>query len=306
MLDRIQETQEETRTIAEVSRIKADILDSGYNVSEGVILCDLLLKLKQMAVYMKVLEVSKIGVTVSGLRHHASKDVRHAARSLLKQMAVSMKVLEASKIGVTVSGLRHHSSKDVRHAARSLILCPQEEPVVPRKIGPPIIEKPTTVPTSKQGGGKPPVAVPRKTNNITTDQRPKRAVDLIKRQLNRRRLGTVVLEKEVKINKPSTVVEKDHKNTTVETRKMQNPTKSVVGPSKTSLDKELRVEDRKLEAAKRKMRESYEELENRKRQRRVQVIEVHDMIRLGLAPKYEGGNRRFGNKNMSRCVGLVR
>ncbi|XP_076922741.1 uncharacterized protein LOC143584611 [Bidens hawaiensis] len=291
VLDCIQETQEETRTIAEVSRIKADILDSGFNVSEGVILRDLLSKLKQMAVSMKVLEaISKIGVTVSGLCHHSSKDVRHTARSLVRAWRLIVDDWMAA----------NDNNNNIMPAA-----CPQE-PVVPRKIGPPIIEKPTTVPTDKQERGKPPVAVPRKTNDITTDQKPKRAVDLIKRQINRRRLGTVVLEKEVKINKPLTVVEKDHRSTTVETRKMQNPTKSVVGPLKSNLDKELSVEDRKLEAAKRKMHECYEELENSKRQRRVRVIEMHDMMRLGLAPKYEGSNRRFGNKNMSRGVGLVR
>ncbi|XP_076908835.1 putative mediator of RNA polymerase II transcription subunit 26c [Bidens hawaiensis] len=260
VLDRIQETQEETRTIAEVSRIKADILDSAYNVSEGVILRDLLLKLKQMAVSMKVLEASKIGVTVSGLRHHSSKDVRHAARSLVRAWRLIV-----------------DDWMDANDNNNNIMpVCPQEVPVVPTKISQPIIEKAT------------------------------RVVDLIRRQLNRRRLGTAVVEKEVKINKPSTVVEKDHKSTTVETRKMQNPTKSAVGQLKTNLEKELSVEDRKLEAAKRKMHECYEELENRKRQRRVQVIEVHDMMRLCLAPKYGGGNRRFGNKNMSRCVGLVR
>ncbi|XP_076923514.1 putative mediator of RNA polymerase II transcription subunit 26a [Bidens hawaiensis] len=293
IVDRIQETQEETRTIAEVSRIKADILDNnvcGYHVSEGV-LCGLLLKLKQMAVSMKVLEVSKIGVTVSGLRHHASKDVRDTARNLVRAWRLIVDEWMAAN---------DNNSNNI------MPVCPQEQ-VVPRKIDPPIIEIPT-VPTSKQGGGKPPVVVPRKTNNITTDQNPKRAVhkvDLIKRQVNEKRLGMVVLEKEAKINKPLiTVMEHGHKINTIEARKMQNPTKSV-GPLKTNLDKELSVEDRKLEAAKRKMREGYEEFENRKRQRRVQVIEVHDMMRLGLAPKYEGKNRRFG-RNMSRCVGLVR
>ncbi|KAM0048334.1 putative transcription regulator IWS1 family [Helianthus debilis subsp. tardiflorus] len=83
VLDSIRETEEETRMIGEVSRIKAILNSSGY-ISEQV-LCDLLSKLKQMVVSIKVLEVSMIGVSVTGLMiNHASKDVRRTARMLVR------------------------------------------------------------------------------------------------------------------------------------------------------------------------------------------------------------------------------
>ncbi|MFS8027069.1 putative transcription regulator IWS1 family [Helianthus anomalus] len=82
LLDRIRETEEETRMIVEVSRIKAILNCNGYKSEQ--VLCDLLSKLKQMVVSMKVLEVSMIGVSVTGLMNHASKDVRRTARMLVR------------------------------------------------------------------------------------------------------------------------------------------------------------------------------------------------------------------------------
>ncbi|KAK1419917.1 hypothetical protein QVD17_29354 [Tagetes erecta] len=82
MLDDVHEPEDETKTIAEVLRIKAILDDSGYK-SEGVLLCELLKKLKQKVVSMKVLEATMIGKSVSRFGHHASKDVRHAARTLV-------------------------------------------------------------------------------------------------------------------------------------------------------------------------------------------------------------------------------
>ncbi|KAL8265098.1 hypothetical protein R6Q59_023228 [Mikania micrantha] len=61
--------------------------------------------------------------------------------------------------------------------------------------------------------------------------------------------------------------------------------------------------EERLEAAKRKLREGYKAAENAKKQRRLQVIDVHDILRLGLAPKYE--DSRFRN-HIRPCVGLVR
>ncbi|KAK1423605.1 hypothetical protein QVD17_18910 [Tagetes erecta] len=84
ILDGIHETEDETRMIAEVSRIKAILDDNVNKYSETVLMCDLLKKLKQMVVSMKVLEVTMIGESVSRLGKQAlSKDVRRSARTLI-------------------------------------------------------------------------------------------------------------------------------------------------------------------------------------------------------------------------------
>ncbi|MFS8001423.1 hypothetical protein Hanom_Chr13g01190221 [Helianthus anomalus] len=70
--------------------------------------------------------------------------------------------------------------------------------------------------------------------------------------------------------------------------KLHKPTKSV--GSLMSFDKKI-IEE-KVEATKRKMQERYKEAEKTKRQRRIQVLEVHDVLRLGLAPKHQ--DSRFG------------
>ncbi|KAL9273291.1 putative mediator of RNA polymerase II transcription subunit 26b [Drosera capensis] len=51
----------------------------------------------------------------------------------------------------------------------------------------------------------------------------------------------------------------------------------------------------KLEASKRKLHESYQQAENAKKQRTIQVMEVHDLPKQGLGPKNFHG--RFGNHN---------
>ncbi|KAI3703925.1 hypothetical protein L1987_74121 [Smallanthus sonchifolius] len=62
--------------------------------------------------------------------------------------------------------------------------------------------------------------------------------------------------------------------------RLQNPRKSIV------LDNKKSVEE-KLEATKRKLEEGYKEAHNAKRLRRTQVIEVGDVLRLGLVPKQQ-------------------
>ncbi|KAJ0439257.1 putative transcription regulator IWS1 family [Helianthus annuus] len=244
VLDSIRETEEETRMISEVSRIKA-ILNSSEYKSEQV-LCELLSKLKQMVVSMKVLQVSMIGVSVTGLMNHASKDVRRTARMLVRSWR--------RMVGEWV--VCNDNMPDVQ----------DEECYESNKKYPPI-EKPVG-PTGFNGANKKP-------------KEPKLQ--------HKKPLTMVVLEKQ------STAVDRRKPSAT---SKLQMPTKSVV--SLMSSDK--RSVEAKLEATKRKIQECYKEAEKTKRQKRIQVIEVHDVLRLGLAPKHQ--DSRFG-KHISHRISSV-
>ncbi|MFS8001422.1 putative transcription regulator IWS1 family [Helianthus anomalus] len=244
LLDRIHETEEETRMIGEVSRIKTILNDSGYK-SERV-LCDLLSKLKHMVVSMKVLEVSMIGVSVTSLMNHASKDVRRTARMLVRSWR--------RMVGEWVV------SNDNMPAVQD------EECGESNKKYPPI-ETPAG-----------PIGFK------VTNKQPKEP-----KLQHKKPLTMVFLEKQ------STTVDHQKPFAAVETMKLHKPTKSV--GSLMSFDKKS-IEE-KVEATKRKMQERYKEAEKTKRQRRIQVIEVHDVLRLGLAPKHH--DNRFG-KHISHRI----
>ncbi|KAJ0837204.1 putative transcription regulator IWS1 family [Helianthus annuus] len=247
VLDSIRETEEETRMIGEVLRIKA-ILNSSGDKSEQV-LCELLSKLKQMVVSMKVLQVSMIGVSVTGLMNHASKDVRRTARMLVRswRRMVGEWVVANDNMPAVQDEECYESNKKYPH-----------------------IEKPVG-PTGFNGANKKP-------------KEPKLQ--------HKKPLTMVVLDKQ------STAVDRRKPSAAVETMKFQMPTKSVV--SLMSSDK--RSVEEKLEATKRKMQERYKDAEKTKRQRRIQVIEVHDVLRMGLAPKHQ--DSRFG-KHISHRISSV-
>ncbi|KAF5761389.1 putative transcription regulator IWS1 family [Helianthus annuus] len=246
VLDSIRETEEETRMIGEVLRIKAILNSSGYKSEQ--VLCELS-KLKQMVVSMKVLQVSMIGVSVTGLMNHASKDVRRTARMLVRSWR--------RMVGEWVVANDHMPAV-------------QDEECYESNKKYPLIEKPVG-PTVFNGANKKP-------------KEPKLQ--------HKKPLTMVVLEKQ------STAVDRRKPSATVETMKLQMPTKSVV--SLMSSDK--RSVEAKLEATKRKIQERYKEAEKTKRQRRIQMIEVHDVLRLGLAPKHQ--DSRFG-KHISHRISSV-
>ncbi|KAI3703928.1 hypothetical protein L1987_74124 [Smallanthus sonchifolius] len=176
-------------------------------------------------------------------------------------MAVSMKVLETTMIGKSVSSLQSHASKDIRNTARMLIrgrrLTVGGES---NKINPPI----------DQQCLRPPL-VPRKFNVVS--ENPKKRLTTPCASLETKKLQNP---------KKSEKVEEKRSNpcASLETKRLQNPRKSIV------LDNKKSVEE-KLEAAKRKLEEGYKEAHNAKRLRRTQVIEVGDVLRLGLVPKQQ-------------------
>ncbi|KAJ0592188.1 putative transcription regulator IWS1 family [Helianthus annuus] len=216
--------------------MKGILNNSGYK-TEGV-LCDLLLKLKQMVSSMKVLEASMIVTSVSSLMKNESKDVRRTARMLVR----SWRRMVDEWVVVNASVVQEKESN--------------------KKYQPPVVLTMFNV----------------------TKRNPKEL------QQNKQ-LKMVVLEKH------SMAVDHRKPSSSVETMK---PTKSVVPVM--NLDKKS-VEE-KLEATKRKIHEHYKEAEKTKRQRRIQVIEVHDMLRLGLATKHQ--HRRLGKHISHHVVGSVR
>lgn len=77
------ENEEETIFVAEVLKIK-EILNKSGDKSESVI-CDLLRRLRNMGVSVKILEATEIGKTVRVYQKHPSRIVCEIAKTLLKE-----------------------------------------------------------------------------------------------------------------------------------------------------------------------------------------------------------------------------
>jgi hypothetical protein len=286
ILDQVQETEDETKMIAEVSRIKAILDNSGYE-SESV-LDGLLKKLKQKVVSMKVLEATMIGNSVSSLQKHVSEGIRQTARMLIRSwrcMVDEWMIANDNTQEEECGGSHKNPPTEVPTMKH------QRPPVVPATKA----NKNAETPRNRKGNGQSKETVTK--HDVMTKRK------LIEPKLQHKKpLTMVVLEKECfprevkKLQNPTKLImERGHMpSASVETKKLQNPAKLI--------DKKSVGE--KLEATKRKLREGYMEAENTKRARRTQVIEVHDVLRLGLAPKHKDSSR-FSNQ-IRPCVGLVR
>ncbi|KAI3667102.1 hypothetical protein L6452_42148 [Arctium lappa] len=306
------EMEQESKTFDEVMRIK-EIIDNSPDESLTA-LCNSLTKLQLMAISVETLKATEIGKSVNALRKHASNDVRQIARSLIEvwkdmvdewvnattKIAVSEATPESMNPSVLdeEDGLPSPPLDDLSFLnphSMSLELSEffdgMDDYGNPRKSG--------EFNKNRDNGGKPPVGK----QNVSKwkQQKPLNEQTMIPKE------GTdPFLTKQptfIKPRKPPIANSSPGRRMKPNMeRKLQNPEKPnlpkrpIAPHIKPRSSDEETVQD-KLEVTKRKLQERYQQAENAKRQRTIQVMELHDLPKQHMRPG-NNHNRHWAN---NRC-----
>ncbi|KAL9232627.1 hypothetical protein vseg_007716 [Gypsophila vaccaria] len=306
--------EEEKELVNEVLRIK-DILYNSKDESDSV-LFESLRRLQLMHLTVNILKDTEIGKAVNNIRRHSSKDIRNLSRSLIDGWKVIVDEWVKSTQELAEGGTPDSINPSTVDEEEGLPSPPMDDGVFfstqvmdfnqffdgmdddgnprnsgefnsNRQSGPrkPSVVKPNvaqrrdippkeTTPISKDNSAQrikmqPPVQKPNKPSNTQSGPG---------RPSNR--------NEDTKLSKDSQLRPKLEKPV-VQRRPAPQP-------EKQRQSNEDSVQD-KLAAAKRKLQERYQQAENAKKQRTIQVMEIQDLPKQGYVNKNPQG--RFGNHN---------
>nr|GEV99445.1 probable mediator of RNA polymerase II transcription subunit 26b [Tanacetum cinerariifolium] len=287
------EIELESQTFAEVMRIK-EIVDNRPHESVSV-LCNSLRKLQLMTISVETLKGTEIGKSVNVLRKHGSKDVRHIARGLIEMWK--------DMVDEWVNTTQKMAGSEATPESMNPSVLDEEEGLP----SPPLDDLAFLNPHSmslelseKFFDGMDDYGNPRKSAELNKDRH-----NGDKQPAEKQNISKWKQQKQTTV-KPSKPLVADRTPTRVINqnmdRKLQSPEKPVVPKRQVapqqrkpiSSDGET-VQD-KLEATKRKLQERYQQAENAKRQRTIQVMELHDLpSQQSIAPKNQ--QMRPGNNH---------
>ncbi|XP_023527320.1 probable mediator of RNA polymerase II transcription subunit 26b isoform X1 [Cucurbita pepo subsp. pepo] len=306
------EIEQESQIVGEVLRIK-EILNNFEEASDSV-LFDSLRRLELMALSVDTLQATEIGKAVNGLRKHGSKRIRHLARVLILEWKQMVDVWVKATAAVQAAEVTPDSKN--KSAAATEEEDDYEEEGLP---SPPLDEaaffttQPTSMELSQFFDGMDDDGNPRNSgevvknrdnvrktsngdpNSMRCKQQTVREVD-VPAKVNKSQMKEQVVKPNSGLLRPQKL-STEQKNTQ---RKMDKPTipkRSQQDNFKSSDEVAVQV---KLEATKRKLQESYQQAENAKKQRTIQVMELHDLPKQGLGHrnphiKSGGYQRHWGN-----------
>lgn len=317
------EIEEESQIVGEVLRIK-EILDNYEDESDSV-LFESLRRLQLMVLSVDSLKATEIGKSVNALRKHSSKEIRHLARTLIElwKDMVDEWVNATAAIGGT-EGTPESVNPSVVDDEEGLPSPPLDEGVFfanttmelsqffdgmdddgnPRNSG--------EFNKNRENGRKP----PREDRNIPKQKPRESHAPVIDKRGDEMKKQGPALKKQgavVKPQRPSSNTESGPGRPTKVVnvvRKVSNETKFQEKSDKaTTIQKPVAVQQDKrlddtarLEAAKRKLHERYQQAENAKRQRTIQVMELQDLPKQGLG-SHRNTNMRPGNHNRNWANG---
>ncbi|KAA0053912.1 putative mediator of RNA polymerase II transcription subunit 26b [Cucumis melo var. makuwa] len=317
------EIEQESQIVGEVLRIK-EILNNFEDESDSV-LFESLRRLELMALSVDTLQATEIGKAVNCLRKHGSKRIRHLARVLIMEWK--------DMVDVWVQATAAVQGAEVTPDSKSKSAAVKEEDDYEEEglPSPPLDEAAffTTQPTSME--------LSQFFDGMDDDGNPRNSGDFVKNRNNVRKTSNGnqnptrcnqqttrevnVLSKENKTQMKEQVVKPNNKpssntnsgllrqqklsteqkdNHEKFQRKLEKPTipkRNQQDNFKCSDEVAVQV---KLEATKRKLQESYQQAENAKKQRTIQVMELHDLPKQGIGHrnphlKSGGFNRHWTN-----------
>ncbi|KAJ0975941.1 hypothetical protein J5N97_017906 [Dioscorea zingiberensis] len=305
------EIEEENQMVGEVLRIK-ELLENHQEESDGV-LFDSLRRLELMQLSVETLQATEIGKAVSGLKRHNSKKIRHLVRTLIEGwktlvsqwlnataaitdgtpdsviisaeeedeglpfppldegalLATQTTTIELSKFfdGMDDDGNLQANGQQDRNSGRRI---PQQNHNTERKPPPR-----SSAPPEVRGQPRRPVTEVKQ----TTPQDTKTRQTMPQSSLNKQSRPAAIPHE---LGRPSRLVSEHKASSLVRTQHRQdpagvqrrNPPVPDLEKSKNSEDASVRA---KLEIAKRKLHEGYQQAENAKKQRTIQVMEIHDL-----------------------------
>ncbi|KAI3811791.1 hypothetical protein L1987_21523 [Smallanthus sonchifolius] len=282
------EIEQESQTFGEVMRIK-EIFDNSPDESASV-LCNSLRKLRLMSISVETLKATEIGKSVNVLRKHASKDVRQIARTLIEVWKDMVDEWVNATTKMTVSENTPESiNPSVLDEEEGLPSPPLDDLAFlnPHSISLELSEK-FFDDVDDYGN-------PRKNENLNNRKSPpveKHNVADLKQQ---KPLNGPTMVTKPSVAKPCKLPVVDSTtgrrlNPNMD-RKLQNhekpilPKKLVVPQQRKPMSSNAEAVQDKLEATKRKLQERYQQAENVKRQRTIQVMELHDLPKQDVAQK---------------------
>lgn len=315
------EIEEASLVVREVLRIKDLLLN--YPDEPDSLLYESLRRLQLMALTVDALKATEIGKAVNGLRKHGSKQIQDLARTLIEEW----KVLVDEWYYTTKSIGEHVANEGTPDSTNPSVLDEEEGlPSPPLDEGAFFATQPTSIELSRffdgmDDDGRNVVADTRNSGesiknygntgksssgngNTRKQNKPTQneANTLPKdnRGQEMKRQGTLVkpMITSTSNSGPRRPSEQSHEQKIKESKLHQNKHKitrqrePLICQEKCS--DEVAVQT-KLEATKRKLQESYQQVENAKKQRTIQIMELHDLPKPASAcrnPNMRSGNHR--------------
>ncbi|CAA7398342.1 unnamed protein product [Spirodela intermedia] len=298
-----EEIEEETQAVREVFRIKETLSNKEHEPDS--VLYESLRRLQLMALSVDVLKVTEIGKAVNGLRKHRSREIRHLVRTLIDGWKVvvdewvhaSADLTESTPESMNPSGVYNDEGlpsppldEGLLFSSRTTMELSQffdgmdddgnhrnngnseRRPERGRRPPPPPPPPPAEALDHRHGAARKPPAAE------VVDRRAKLQEFFVKPQeYSARQAG-----------RPQKAVTGDGRS-----RQRQEPAamqkKPAAGPDKSTIPEDSSVRA-KLEAAKRKLHERYQQAENAKKQRTIQVMELQDIPNQSRQPLQKQGN----------------
>ncbi|KAF4402578.1 probable mediator of RNA polymerase II transcription subunit 26b [Cannabis sativa] len=319
------EIEEESQIVEEVFRIK-EILQNCKEESESV-LYDSLRKLQLMCLTVDTLKATEIGKAVNGLRKHTSKDICLLARTLIDVWKGMVDEWVSAAAAITNQNCTEGTPDSVNP---SVVDDEEEEglPSPPLDVGFFFAAQPSAMELSGFFDGMDDDGNPRTSGEFNKDRENGRKSSMENKNVPKRKqkfpseLNVLRVENKNQQMKKQEMVTKPTRPLNTESgpgrppnicneHKDSNDLKFQKRTDKPTLQKRPPViapqdkfkssdEDVKLEATKRKLQERYQQAENAKRQRTIQVMELHDLPKQGIVhrnPLVKPGNhnRHWGH-----------
>ncbi|KAH1194538.1 putative mediator of RNA polymerase II transcription subunit 26b [Glycine max] len=304
------EMEEESRYVAEILRIR-DVLLNPEDESEAV-LFDSLRRLQLMELTVDCLKATEIGKAVNPLRKHGSKDIRQLSRTLIDGWK---EMVDEWVKATTTTAITEEGTPDSVNP--SVVDDDEEEglPSPPLDEGAFFVTQAGSMELSQFFDGMDDDGNPRPTGpfskNRENGRKPVFDSHVVEKRKSQASHDTAIIDRDVKSQQQAkkneaVVPERPNKPVTADSgpgrppksnmqrksnmepkmqQKMENnsitrrPPTGQLDKSKRSDDSAVQV---KLEATKRKLQESYQQAENAKRQRTIQVMEINDLPKQGL------------------------
>ncbi|XP_065853576.1 probable mediator of RNA polymerase II transcription subunit 26b [Euphorbia lathyris] len=310
------EIEEESQVVGEVMRIKDILLNS--RDEPDTVLFESLRRLQLMALTMDTLKATEIGKVVNVLRKHGSKQVCNLARTLVNEWKDLVDEWYSAAKPIRVD-------EGTPESVNPSVV--DEEEGLP---SPPLDE--AYFFTTQTAGIE--LSQEKFFDGMDDDGNPQKSGEFVKnREKGRKPSMEHIIKRKQQISRESSHVAQDKKSQ--ETRKQEpvvKPSKPPISgsgpgrPLKQKSNNESKVERKiiiqrkasniqndkfkcpdeaavqtKLEATKRKLQERYQQAENAKRQRTIQVMELHDLPKQGGVQK--NAHMRPANHNRQWAQG---
>ncbi|KAK7336425.1 hypothetical protein VNO77_16966 [Canavalia gladiata] len=320
------EIEEESQYVGEILRIR-DILLNRQDESDSV-LFDSLRRLQLIEVTVDSLKATEIGKAVNPLRKHGSKEISQLARTLIEGWREMVDEWYKATTTTPITG-----SEGTPDSVNPSVVDDDEEEEEEGLPSPPMDEGAFLL---AQTGS---IELSQFFDGMDDDGNPRQSMQFNKNHENGRRpvLDSQVIEK--RKSKETTITTKDSKSQQTKKNeagvKPNKPVPADSGPGrppKSNMQRKSNMEPKmqqkiekssitkrspsgqqdkskssddtavqvKLEATKRKLQESYQQAENAKKQRTIQVMEINDLPKQGVVsrnPHFKPGyhNRHWAN-----------